>query len=82
MRDYQLQGLLILYCPMIMLFKYGINYISVGLNLVMFFVLFIIAENEFIKDCRKGYVTINDSILPKWFYKFIDLGDKNEEEMV
>ena len=31
--------------------------------------LFIIAENEFIKDCKKGYTDWEESILPQWFYK-------------
>ena len=31
--------------------------------------LFIIAENEFIKNCKKGYVEFEDSIFPLWFYK-------------
>ena len=31
--------------------------------------LFIIAENEFIKDCKKGYNDWEESVLPQWFYK-------------
>lgn len=31
--------------------------------------LFVIAENEFIKDCKKGYKNWEESILPRIFYR-------------
>lgn len=31
--------------------------------------LFVIAENEFIKDCKKGYKNWEESILPHTFYR-------------
>lgn len=31
--------------------------------------LFIIAEQEFIKDCKRGYTDWEESIFPQWFYK-------------
>ena len=32
-------------------------------------VLFFVAEREFIKDCKKGYCTFEDSILPQFLYR-------------
>lgn len=31
--------------------------------------LFFVGENEFIKDCKKGYKDWEDSILPQFLYK-------------
>ena len=31
--------------------------------------LFFLAENEFIKDCKKGYTNWSESILPQIFYR-------------
>ena len=31
--------------------------------------LFFLAENEFIKDCKKGYTDWSESILPQIFYR-------------
>lgn len=31
--------------------------------------LLFVAENEFIKGCKKGYTDWEDSIFPQWFYK-------------
>lgn len=31
--------------------------------------LLFVAENEFIKDCKKGYIDWEESIFPQWFYK-------------
>lgn len=31
--------------------------------------LLFVAENEFIKDCKKGYTDWEESIFPQYFYK-------------
>ena len=38
-------------------------------------ILFIIAENEFIKNCKKGYTDWEESIFPQRFYKKVKKND-------
>jgi hypothetical protein len=42
--------------------------IAIIVNLIVFMILTFIAENEFIKDCKKGYCGFEDSILPMIVY--------------
>lgn len=38
-------------------------------------VLFFLAENEFIKNCKKGYTNWEESVFPQRFYKKVKEGN-------
>ena len=70
MTEDQFIALLLFQLPFTLLFMDKVSIIvPIFVNLIVFLILTILAENEFVKDCKKGYNRIDESIFPKWIYK-------------
>ena len=79
MNDTQLTGFLLMNLPVAMLcgevlVKYYMFNPIIILIIIIFSLsyaigLLLIAEIIFIRDCRKGYCSFDDSIFPVWIYK-------------
>ena len=65
----QFIALLLFQLPFTLLFNHKTSVmLAIIVNMIVFTFLFIIAEKEFIKNCKKGYNEFGESIFPQFIY--------------